>query len=95
MNTDVLPELKDYKGFVKQARETAKKRLGGQMYSTRHPAGESKEDYDETLRDETRLEIAYKLREIADTVERNTINRPKYDDIRQDIPEEALTVDDL
>lgn len=74
-----LPELAKYKNIVKEANKRAKRRLGGQMYSTKYPQGESKEEYDETLRDETRLELCEILRELADTIEYNTF----YKEVRK------------
>ena len=74
-----LPELMKYKSIIREAKKRAKKRLGGQMYSTKYPHGESKEDYDETLRDETRLELCEILRELADTIEYNTF----YKEVRK------------
>lgn len=74
-----LPELAKYKNIVKEANKRAKRRLGGQMYSTKYPQGESKEEYDETLKDETRLELCEILRELADTIEYNTF----YKEVRK------------
>lgn len=72
----IIPEIKAYKrGIIAEAKKRAKKRLGGQMYSTKYSQGESKEEYDETLRDETLLELCEILREIADTIKRKTLNK--------------------
>lgn len=75
MFIDEIPEIQDYKNFVKLARKTAKKRLGGQMLATKNPQGESKEEYDLTLKDETRLEVAFLLRELAERIEQNTLRK--------------------
>lgn len=66
---DDFPEARFYKGIWKLARKRAKATLPCQII------GESKEEYDQNLRDETRLELVSILRTIADDVEAKTLAR--------------------
>ena len=66
---DDIPEARFFGAVWKSAAKRAKKRLPYQL------TGESKEEYDENLRDETRLEFVYALRIIADDIEQKTLAR--------------------
>ena len=75
MLIDVIPEIRDYKNLLKQARKTAKKRLGGQMTRPQNEQTEPLEEYRLSLKDETKLEVAFMLRELAEKIERNTLKK--------------------
>lgn len=64
-----IPEARFWGAVWKTAAQRAKKRLPFQL------SGETKEEYDENLRDETRLEFVEALRLIADDIERKTLAR--------------------
>lgn len=66
---DDIPEARFFGAVWQSAAKRAKKRLPFQLN------GESKEEYDENLRDETRLEFVEALRLIADDIERKTLAR--------------------
>ena len=66
---DDIPEARFWGEVWKGAQQRAKKRLPYQL------KGETKEEYDENLRDETRLEFVYALRLIADDIEKKTLAR--------------------
>ena len=75
MLIDIIPEIRDYKNLLKQARKTAKKRLGGQMTRPQNEQTEPLEEYRLALQDETKLEVAFMLREFAEKIERNTLKK--------------------
>ena len=75
MLIDVIPEIRDYKNLLKQARKTAKKRLGGQMTRPQNEQTEPLEEYRLALKDETKLEVAFMLRELTEKIERNTLKK--------------------
>lgn len=70
--TDDIPEARFFESVWKLARKRAKATLPFQM------EGESKEEYDINLRDETRLELSNLLRTIADDIEAKTLARQKH-----------------
>ena len=74
---DIIPEINDYKGFIKQAYKRAKSRLGGQMTKKDFAETEPKDEYDTTLKDEFKLEVAFILKELANKVEANTLDKIK------------------
>lgn len=69
---DDIPEARFWGNVLESARKNAKKSTPYQLL------GESKEDYDETLRDNVRLEFAHLLRCIADDIEQKTLARQKH-----------------
>lgn len=66
---DDIPEARFFGAVWQVAAKRAKQRLPYQLH------GETKEEYDENLRDETRLEFAYALRIIAADIENKTLAR--------------------
>lgn len=68
---DDIPEARFWESVLEVARKRAKQTTPYQL------SGESKEEYDEFLRDNTRLEFAHCLRVIADDIERKTLARQK------------------
>lgn len=66
---DDIPEARFWGSVIDGARQAAKKRLPYQL------EGESKEEYDLNLRDEVRLEFAYRLHRIAAEIEKKTLER--------------------
>ena len=66
---DDIPEARFWDSVIDGARKAAKKRLPYQL------EGESKEEYDLNLRDEIRLEFAYRLHLIATDIEQKTLER--------------------
>ncbi len=73
---EAIPELLIYrKGIISEAQKRARQRLGGQMTLGKWEKGEEKEQYDIDLRDETRLEFVFMLRELACVIEYNTLHK--------------------
>ena len=66
---DDIPELRFWTKVIASSKKIAKQRLP-------HPEkGQSTEDYQQELKDETTLEIAYMLRSIADHLENKALKR--------------------
>lgn len=68
---DDIPEARFWGSVLAGAKKAAKARLPFQLQ------GESKEEYDQNLHDEIRLEFAYRLRLIAEDIENKTLYRQK------------------
>lgn len=68
---DNIPELRFCEGIFTKCRDIAKSRLPMPV------KGETIDEYREELRDETRLEFAYRLRKLADDIEKSTLERQK------------------
>ncbi|MBQ6349826.1 MAG: hypothetical protein IJI42_02715 [Methanobrevibacter sp.] len=66
---DDIPELRFWTKVVASSKKIAKERL------PRPEKGQSLEDYQEELKDETTLEIAFMLRKIADYLEDKALKR--------------------
>lgn len=69
---DDIPEARFWESVIASARKNAKKRTPYQLQ------GESKEEFDEVLRDNVRLEFCHLLRLIADDIEQKTLARQKH-----------------
>lgn len=66
---DDIPELRFWTKIIASSKKIAKQRLPHAL------SGQSIEDYQEELKDETTLEIAYMLRKIADSLETKALKR--------------------
>ena len=66
---DDIPELRFWTKIIASSKKIAKQRLPHAL------KGQSTEDYQEELKTETTLEIAYMLRRIADSLETKALKR--------------------